>query len=720
MEGRQPPEARGDRQLGRYEIVRRLGEGGMAVVYLAQQVDLDRLVALKMLRRPDRPDPHWASRFLRESRLGGSLKHPNIVTVLDYVEAGGTPYIAMEYVERGSLRPYVGQVTLAQAALILQDVLAGLAHAERRGVVHRDLKPENLLVTEEGRIKVADFGIAKVTTELSASTLQTAAGLTVGTPAYMAPEQALAREDIGPWTDLYAVGCIAYELVTGRPPFGGTGDPVALMVRHVTEPIPPAIALNARLDPDLSDWIDALLVKDPSRRVQGARDAWEVLEEIVLSQLGPRWLRTATLPELPAVAALVEPAAFHSRLVDTSAVAAKLESAAGQAFAPPPSDVAPGGGAAMDAPAAPETAPPPPAVAPRGEAAADAPAPHEAAPRGEIAAEPSAWAGAAPGGEAGPEPAEAGLQLAAPAPARGRRRVVPVLAAAVVVLLAVAAAAVAVVLPRGGGSEAPRARVTPTTATATATTAPTPLEAGSLSVQLPGGWTPRGSAELPGFELSGAAAGGPTSDGAGSVVIGMAPVEGATPRLLPEALARTAPVPATEQLADGLHAYRYDGLTLEDGQPAVVYVVPTAAGVATVACRAPAADEGFDAACAGVAKSLAIHGTNVFAAGPSADYAAAVKTVVADVNDAQDAAMTSMRDAADPGAQARAAANLRRAIVAAAKPLNSLELSPADRAPNAALTSALASLADRYGSLAAAARTGRRDRYANAITAVER
>src|SRR5438034_3842074 len=135
------------RSVGRYEIERELGRGGMARVFLARQTDLDRLVALKELSAFHASDPQFAQRFLRESRLAGSLSHPNIVTVHEYFEHEGTPYISMEYVPLGSLRPYVGRLSLAQVVGVVEGMLAGLTHAESKGVVHRDLKPENVMVT---------------------------------------------------------------------------------------------------------------------------------------------------------------------------------------------------------------------------------------------------------------------------------------------------------------------------------------------------------------------------------------------------------------------------------------------------------------------------------------------------------------------------------------------------------------------------------------------
>src|ERR1700745_3777558 len=142
--------------VGRYVMRHKLGRGGMALVYLARQTDLDRYVALKELGAFHASDPSFAQRFLRESRVAGSLSHPNIVTVHDYFEHDGTPYIAMEFVERGSLRPYVGRMNLAQIGGVLEGLLAGLTHAESHGIVHRALKPENLLVTADGRVTVSE------------------------------------------------------------------------------------------------------------------------------------------------------------------------------------------------------------------------------------------------------------------------------------------------------------------------------------------------------------------------------------------------------------------------------------------------------------------------------------------------------------------------------------------------------------------------------------
>src|SRR5215207_2786011 len=280
--------------VGRYEILRELGRGGMATVSLARQTDLHRLVALKELAAFHAADPAFAQRFVRESRVAGSLSHPNIVTVHDYFEHDGTPYIAMEYVEGGSLRPWVGRMTPAQIASVLEGILTGLTRAEAQGIVHRDLKPENVMVTSEGQVKIADFGIAKATTDLQTGAFQTATGVTVGTPSYMSPEQAMGKE-IGPWTDLYSVGCMAFEMWTGRVPFHDVDAPMAILMRHVNEAIPPVRAIDPSIDEEISDWIQALLRKDPGARPSSAAAAWDEYEEIADRLLPRRWRRQGRL-----------------------------------------------------------------------------------------------------------------------------------------------------------------------------------------------------------------------------------------------------------------------------------------------------------------------------------------------------------------------------------------------------------------------------------------
>jgi hypothetical protein len=281
------------RIVGRYELLQEVGRGGTAVVYLARQTDLDRGVALKELAAFRAAEAKALERFLLESRLAGSLNHPNVVTVHDYFEHDRTPYIAMEYFERGSLRRFVGRLTLAQTAGVLEGLLAGLAHAESRGIVHRDLKPENVMVTASGGVKITDFGLARALQEGGALTTTSTA---VGTPAYMAPEQALGK-DVGRWTDLYAVGVIAYELLSGRLPFEGSGLPLETVLKHLKEPVPPLRSVAPDVDPRLASWVERMLAKDARKRPASAAQAWEQLEETVIGILGPRWRRDSLLLE---------------------------------------------------------------------------------------------------------------------------------------------------------------------------------------------------------------------------------------------------------------------------------------------------------------------------------------------------------------------------------------------------------------------------------------
>jgi serine/threonine protein kinase len=280
-------------RVGPYEIVSQIGRGGMAVVYLARQPALGRRVALKELAPFQVRDESLARRFLREAHVAASLNHPNIVTVYDFLEQDGVPYIAMEYLDGGSLRQWVGRMSRAQTAGALEGLLAALSHAESMGIVHRDVKPENLLVTADGTVKIADFGIAKAYQQVATEEMLTPAGATVGTPVYMAPEQAMAQE-IGPWTDLYQTGVVAYELLAGRVPFPADGEPVRVMMQHINEPVPP---LPEGTDPALERWVRSLLAKDPSERPPGASAAWHELEEIVVGLLGPLWRRDARLGE---------------------------------------------------------------------------------------------------------------------------------------------------------------------------------------------------------------------------------------------------------------------------------------------------------------------------------------------------------------------------------------------------------------------------------------
>jgi hypothetical protein len=190
----------------------------------------------------------------------------------------------MEYLAQGSLRPIIGRLTLAQCLAVLADMLDGLAYAERRGIVHRDIKPENVLVDDAGRVKIADFGIAKAVSSVATGTRLTAPGAAIGTPAYMAPEQAMGQ-DVTAAADRYAVGVTAYELLAGAPPFQAD-SPMALLLRHVSDPVPRLREKNPSIHPRLAAWVERLLSKDPHERFDSAEGAQTALQDGLAEFLG--------------------------------------------------------------------------------------------------------------------------------------------------------------------------------------------------------------------------------------------------------------------------------------------------------------------------------------------------------------------------------------------------------------------------------------------------
>jgi eukaryotic-like serine/threonine-protein kinase len=260
---------------GRYELDGVVGRGGMAEVYRARDIRLDRIVAIKTLRADLARDQIFQARFRREAQSAASLNHPSIVAVYDTGEDMATglpvPYIVMEFVDGRTVRDLLqdGHRLLPERSLeIIDGVLRALDYSHQAGIVHRDIKPGNVMVTRNGDVKVMDFGIARAMSDAQATMTQTAQ--VIGTAQYLSPEQARG-ERVDSRSDLYSTGCLLYELLTGRPPF--TGDsPVAIAYQHVREnPIPPS-----RVDPDVPVWADAIVLKamakSPADRYQTAAD----------------------------------------------------------------------------------------------------------------------------------------------------------------------------------------------------------------------------------------------------------------------------------------------------------------------------------------------------------------------------------------------------------------------------------------------------------------
>lgn len=271
---------------GRYSIEREVGAGGMATVYLARDVKHKRSVALKVLR-PEFSTTLGPERFLREIETAARLHHPHILPLHDSGEADGLLYYVMPFVEGQSLRQRLaeqGQLPLPDAVRILRDVVDALSEAHAQQVVHRDIKPENVLLRGRHAL-VTDFGLAKAVSESTEREQLTAQGVTVGTPAYMAPEQIAADRHIDHRVDLYAVGVLAYELLTGRTPF--RADTMSrTLAAHLIETPPPVSAYRAGVPPELESAVMRCLAKDPSDRWASADELLHQLEGL-LTSFGP-------------------------------------------------------------------------------------------------------------------------------------------------------------------------------------------------------------------------------------------------------------------------------------------------------------------------------------------------------------------------------------------------------------------------------------------------
>ncbi|MFL5910115.1 MAG: Stk1 family PASTA domain-containing Ser/Thr kinase [Gaiellaceae bacterium] len=276
---------------GRYQILRKLGAGGMANVYLAEDQELGRRVAIKILNDRHANDEQFVERFRREAKNAAALSHPNIVSIYDRGEAEGTYYIAMEYLDGRSLKELIlsrGDAPIAVVVEYARQILSALRFAHRHGIVHRDIKPHNVLVDGEGRVKVTDFGIAR-----AGASQMTEAGSIVGTAQYLSPEQARGG-DVDQRSDLYSLGVLMYEMLTGEVPFNGD-TPVEIAMKHLSR-TPEAPSTKRRDIPrDLDMVVMRSLAKDPDDRYQSADEMEADLDRVARGVgVAPQTEETAT------------------------------------------------------------------------------------------------------------------------------------------------------------------------------------------------------------------------------------------------------------------------------------------------------------------------------------------------------------------------------------------------------------------------------------------
>ena len=308
-----PPKVPGEHYIGKYRIKRELGRGGMGAVYLAEQPGLGREVAIKELIQS--ADPVSLKRFLQEAQVMARTSHPNLVQVHDMELLGNTNYLVLEFVRGRSLRDWMNEgkpIPPPQVFAVMHGVLQALDYAHRHAIVHRDMKPENVLISDEGMVKVADFGIARLMDDTGVGGTATKTGTTVGTPQYMSPEQ-VASSKVDGRSDLYSAGIVFYELVAGQPPFTASeaDGPFTLMAKHVQAPPRPPSVFQPGLNPELEQVIMRSLAKRPEDRFQTGAEFDEAMSRVA-DLMCPGWRRS------------LEPGADLSRMVPTATPAVPI------------------------------------------------------------------------------------------------------------------------------------------------------------------------------------------------------------------------------------------------------------------------------------------------------------------------------------------------------------------------------------------------------------
>jgi len=293
-----------DKRLGEFHLLRHLGSGGMADVFLAEQTSLQRYVAVKVMKPGlmAHSGQDMLARFKQEAMMAAGLNHPNIVQVYTIGQEDGLHYIAQEFVQGSDLATLMrerGKLDLTSVLHVMRQVAAALKASGKAGIVHRDIKPENILVTKKGEVKVADFGLAQL-----GESGEQGSGVTMGTPLYMSPEQVSGRE-LDPRSDVYSFGVTCYQLLCGEPPFRGT-TAVQIAMQHLKNPAPPLHERNPALPKILCRMVHRMMAKRRSLRYQSAEEVLEDLKTLVAAHKQGRSLDLVRLPRLEELEKLAE------------------------------------------------------------------------------------------------------------------------------------------------------------------------------------------------------------------------------------------------------------------------------------------------------------------------------------------------------------------------------------------------------------------------------
>ena len=283
---------RSSQRIPGYRIIRKLGAGAMATVYLASQLSLDRMVAIKVLPRKYSDNADFIARFQKEGRAAAKLNDPNIVAAYDVGNSGEHHYFVMEYVDGETVYDRIAankRFDEREAISVARQVASALRHAHERGFIHRDIKPKNIMMTRDGVVKLADLGLARALSDKEAAEAE--AGRAFGTPFYISPEQIRGKVDIGPQADIYGLGATLYHMITGSVPFTGK-NPSEVMHRHLKDPLVAPDEINPSISSGLAQVVEMMMAKDPGDRYRNAAELIEDLDLVADGQ-APRHARSA-------------------------------------------------------------------------------------------------------------------------------------------------------------------------------------------------------------------------------------------------------------------------------------------------------------------------------------------------------------------------------------------------------------------------------------------